>query len=597
MHPAPCATAPTTSADVSAARDVVKGPDPHSPLTDAECAAIIAQLTTTSSLLLAVSGGVDSIVLLHLVARQRATPLGRMWLETGDTVPGLKIILDDDTTLPKKRPLFSAHADWLDELATVEDMAAAIARNRVVVVTVDHRLREGSAADAAFVAAHAKSLGVPHRTLAWVRHPESPAEQTAGVRTPAPRPARLQERAREARYGLLADLVNDEQWRLGTATARAAPSKEGSPLATSGQRVIVTAHHADDQIETFLMRLARGSGIDGLSAMRRRERFTRPAVPERPYRSNYDVVRPLLGIPKSRLVATARAWGVSWREDPSNDDPHFERVRLRQASRSLGDLGLTAPALLLSISRLQRTRERVREYQKDQMHAWATGNTRRLWTHAGLFVELELIDGIHGAQFFDLVDPRAERSQRLLAHAIELMGGGTAKPEPEEIDRLYQHFCADVPTGGHSARTLGGCRLDVRDVRFRRRVRVWREVGRNPPFELTLEPGDSGTFDQRFFVAVGQAAPGPVTIRALGNREAANLVKAVPEIKLWRDVPPGALETLPGVFDDTGLLTVPYFDRAIPCLPGWLQAELSETWLHRFGRYHGFYAVRAPDHA
>jgi tRNA(Ile)-lysidine synthase len=175
-------------------------------------------------------------------------------------------------------------------------MAAEWGGARLHAATVDHGLRPESEAEAAEVARLAARLGVSHRVLRW---------EGAKPRT------RVQERAREARYDLLA----------------------AEALAV-GAKVVVTAHHLDDQAETVLMRLARGSGLAGLAGMA--ARTTRGGV---------DIARPLLAIPKAELVAFCEARGVAVAEDPSNANPVYARPRWRKLKASLAAEGLDAPTL------------------------------------------------------------------------------------------------------------------------------------------------------------------------------------------------------------------------------------------------------------
>jgi tRNA(Ile)-lysidine synthase len=163
--------------------------------------------------------------------------------------------------------------------------------------TVDHGLRPESAAEAAAVAALCARLRVPHATLRWEGDKPS---------------TRLQERAREARYDLLAA----EARRVGAG-------------------VIVTGHHFDDQAETVLFRLARGSGVAGLAGMAARRR-----------RGEVEIARPLLAIRKAELVAFCEARGVAFARDPSNDDARFARPRLRRLAETLAAEGLDAAALV-----------------------------------------------------------------------------------------------------------------------------------------------------------------------------------------------------------------------------------------------------------
>ena len=132
------------------------------------------------------------------------------------------------------------------------------------------------------------------------------------------RAASLQARARAARYDLMAAYCHAHDIQA-----------------------LVTAHHLDDQAETFLMRLKRGSGLDGLAA-----------IPERGAWAGIAVLRPLLDVPKARLVATLREADVRLVCDPSNRDPRFERARMRRSRDALALLGLTPEALALSARRL-----------------------------------------------------------------------------------------------------------------------------------------------------------------------------------------------------------------------------------------------------
>ncbi len=179
-------------------------------------------------------------------------------------------------------------------------MAAEWARRRgktrIEAATVDHGLRPESADEAKAVAALCARLGVAHRILHW-----------RGAK-PA---SRLQERAREARYRLLIDHAK-----------------------AIGADALLTAHHADDQAETVLFRLLRGSGVAGLRGM---ELTTR--------RDGVTIARPLIGLRKSELIALANARGAPFVDDPSNADPRFARTRLRALIARLGEEGLDADAL------------------------------------------------------------------------------------------------------------------------------------------------------------------------------------------------------------------------------------------------------------
>jgi tRNA(Ile)-lysidine synthase len=172
-------------------------------------------------------------------------------------------------------------------------------------VTVDHALRVQSRTEAESVQAFCKRLDVPHHILTWDE--EKP---TSG----------LQQAARGMRYALLCDF------------ARA-----------HGLTCLTTAHHADDQAETILMRLTSGSGLAGLAGMRKEQmRFETLQAQSEAIRH----VRPLLGFSKASLVLSCKARGIVYVEDQSNDDPRFERVRMRRIMDQLATDGLSRERLL-----------------------------------------------------------------------------------------------------------------------------------------------------------------------------------------------------------------------------------------------------------
>jgi tRNA(Ile)-lysidine synthase len=186
---------------------------------------------------------------------------------------------------------------------------------KLIAVTVDHGLRPEAAREAAMVKHLARRLGVPHRTLRW--------------RGRKPRTG-LQEAARYARYALLARIA---------ARARFAH--------------ILTAHTLDDQAETVLFRLARGSGLFGLTGMAAAAPLPLDGVRE------IFLVRPLLHLPKARLIATLQAARIAYAEDPSNRDPRFTRARLRTLMPALAREGLDARGLARLATRLRRAESTI----------------------------------------------------------------------------------------------------------------------------------------------------------------------------------------------------------------------------------------------
>lgn len=202
---------------------------------------------------------------------------------------------------PLRGVLLLAVSGGPDSMAMLT-LAAATCPGQLRVATVDHRLRAAAAAEAAMVADHCATLGIPHATLA----PETPI---AG--------ASLQAAAREARYALLA-----------------------AHAGAVGAEAVATAHHVDDQAETFLMRAARGSGIAGLAGVRMRATI-----------DGVTVVRPLLDWRRAELRAIVRRAEVPFVDDPSNSDPAHDRTRFRRlldANEWLGPPQLARSAAALA---------------------------------------------------------------------------------------------------------------------------------------------------------------------------------------------------------------------------------------------------------
>jgi tRNA(Ile)-lysidine synthase len=194
-------------------------------------------------------------------------------------------------------------------------------RAALTAVTVDHGLRKEARREAAAVGKLARKLNVPHRIVTWTG-----AKPKSGI----------QQAARQARYALLA----------------AAAKK-------SGASHIVTAHTLDDQAETVLMRMTRGSGIGGLGGMARKSPL-----------GDFTLARPFLDVPKSRLIATCKAARIAYADDPSNIDPKFTRARLRPLMAVLAAEGLDARRLASLARRLRRADAAIEAVVERALAQW-----------------------------------------------------------------------------------------------------------------------------------------------------------------------------------------------------------------------------------
>lgn len=352
--------------------------------------------------------------------------------------------------LRDRRGLALAVSGGADSTALLHLYARARARDPAlppaVVLTVDHRLRPESAAECAAVVARAEALGLPARILVW-----------AGPRPTSGLPAA----ARAARRALLLD------------AARAA-----------GCDTLALAHHADDQAETFLARLARGSGVLGLAAMAKERR-----------EGDVLLVRPLLDLPKTRLVATLEAAGLAWVEDPSNRDPRFDRARLRAAAPALAALGLDRDRLVATARAMARAANALEPVVAARL---ATA----VATHPAGWAVLELSGH---------ADQPEEIRLRLLARLIAAVAGIPYAPRLDALERLDADLLAPAGPTPRVA-TLAGLRLE------RRRDRLWLapEIGRAPT--LALVPGATATWYGRS-VAVAADAPAGLTLAPLGPHD------------------------------------------------------------------------------
>ncbi len=334
---------------------------------------------------------------------------------------------------------------------------------RIVAVTVDHGLRPESAVEAAGVARQAAGLGIEHRTRQWV----------------GPKPeSGLQEAARDARYALLYGAVQQ---------------------TGCGPGAIVTAHTADDQAETLLMRLARGSGVDGLAAIPGSGRLYRRLAGQD---VALPLLRPLLTVPRSRLVATLAVAGIPYSDDPSNRDMRFERVRIREALAVLEGLGVTRSALARTAGRMQSARAALD-------HA-----TDALWTRA--------VDQVFGLVYEvdrDLLTREpAEIGIRLLRQVLAAAGGDGGPADLSSVESAYHRIISTQPN--RQALALGGCIVET--FRREQRARVWVRVYREPdraggPASIHLAPGEDALWDGRVRVRVSDKCSGPVEFGPLGD--------------------------------------------------------------------------------
>jgi tRNA(Ile)-lysidine synthase len=337
-------------------------------------------------------------------------------------------------------------------------------------VTVDHGLRAEAAAEAAGVAAMCNALGVPHDTLRW--------QGWDGT-------GNLMDAARRARIGLIADWAQER-----------------------GIGAVALGHTMDDQAETFLMRLARGSGVDGLVGMSRMR-----------FASGVQWERPLLAIGRDELRQYLLQKRVAWVDDPTNDDTAFDRIKMRQALALLAPLGITKERLAGTAGRMATAKFALQMSAYDFVKAAA----REI---AGGF-EIDL------PAFRRIPD---ETQLRLLAAAVRWVSASDYRPR---LDASYEAL-ANVML--HRKRTLSGCILQSDATHIR--------ITREPRAVATLTGPTDQPWDKRWHLT-GPHAP-DLEIRALGT-------DGLRQAKDWRatGIPRDTLIVTPGVWRGQTLVAAP----------------------------------------
>lgn len=264
-----------------------------------------------------------------------------------------------------------------------------------VALIVDHRLRQNSSQEAAKVARRARSLGFAAKVLCCDEPPPK---------------ANIEEAARARRYGLL-----------------------GAWCVKHRVQSLFVAHTMDDQAETFLLRLARGSGVDGLSGMKASSSFPFPGFP------GVALLRPLLGFRRSELRDYLSAKGVLFIDDPMNADPRFARTRIRAFLPALEAAGIATPRIAAAARHLARAREAL-ESEADEFLA------ARARIAPG---EKALLDGAA------LLRAPREIGLRVLRRSLMLVGEKPVSPRFESLEPLFDA----LGNRNFRPRTLHGCRI------------------------------------------------------------------------------------------------------------------------------------------
>ena len=320
--------------------------------------------------------------------------------------------------------------------------------HKVYAATINHNLRSDAQEEAKFVANICSDLGVSHRILSW--------DDWDGQ-------GNLQNAARIARKSLLTDWA----WELGIET-------------------IALGHTRDDQAETFLLRLARGSGVDGLSGMKQISG------------ENPVWVRPLLGATRGDLRNYLTTSGQIWVDDPSNDDDRFDRVKMRKAMPELAKLGLDIDRLAGTAESLQGSRAALEQITQGCIRKCCEPSQ-----FGTVSIDLEKLQSVP-----------IDIQYRVLCYVLGWVSGAHYKPRFSSLKEVY-----GLLRQGNS-QTLAGCFIKAITPK---QIIVMREVAGMMPQNVL-----SGLFDGRWTVSFDEGIE-DVEIRPLSE-------KGILQVKNWRDL-------------------------------------------------------------
>lgn len=372
-------------------------------------------------------------------------------------------------------------------LTVLADGWARTAGGRVTALIIDHAMRTESAAEAVSVRDRLGAAGVEAVVLTR--------------RGPAPESDR-QAAARSARYALMTE------W-----------CRRASVLH------LLLGHHRGDQAETLMLRLGRGSGVDGLAAMAQ--------VSENPH---LRLLRPLLDVPRDCLTEILRSRGLVWVEDPSNEDPSFARVRVRRLLPELGQEGLTEPRLAATARRIARARI-----------ALETAATDVLARAAAIYPEgyAVLVPG-------ELLEAPEDIGLRALSRLLTCIGGSQHGPRMERLERFYEWLVRG--TGG--GRTLAGCRIA-------RRGSDQMLVCREAAAAEDAVPATAGVlWDGRFRLSA--ACPPDARLGLLGPGGWVQVRARRPDLRA-QGLPAAARNAIPAIWRLEEVVAVPHLGyRAMP---------------------------------
>lgn len=416
---------------------IANNPDPF-PLPASEFSEImnhIGYFETAPTLAVAVSGGADSMALLHLAGK---------WVKTR--------------------------------------------KGRVIALTVNHNLRLEAAGEAAQVKKWCESQAIEQHILCW--------------QPPSPVLSSIQENARSARYQLMT------RWCRKNNTLH-----------------LLTAHHLDDQVETMFFRLARGSGLEGLSSM-----------PAQTVIDGVRLLRPLLTVPKSRLLATLKSENQQWLEDPSNHNPLYTRVNIRQQLAQTHNEPNLKRRTGTAVEKLGKFRNLLENKLAIQLT-----NSISIFPQGYAIINLQVFN-----EFDD------EMTFKALSALIRTISGSGHPPRTHKLQQLNSLIKGRQLKKKYS---IGGLLFETikeDNIIIYREYKATQEA-------IIIEPGIATFWDRRFVIKISSSAKNaiPLKVAPLGSKGLAEVRKNARH--LLKNMPPDrVIRTFPSLWSLEELISVPH---------------------------------------
>lgn len=366
----------------------------------------------------------------------------------------------------------------------------------IIALTVDHGLRAESAEEANKVNKWLTSHGIEHHTLLW-----------EGKK----KPSNIQAEARKARYKLMSDFC-----------------------LTHNIKSLMVAHTLNDQAETVLMRLMRGSGVDGLSG-----------IVEAKNIFGINIVRPLLNFTRDELRDYLCIKKQEWIEDPSNENTKFKRVQVRNLIKENLEPELLIKRLADTASHMARTRDYIEERMAERL----SGVT--IFHNEGFYsIDIERFKSLHN-----------EERLRFLAKALQRVGGQEYKPRFENLKALHNNI---MEGNINNCCTLSGCAVTTsKKQREGNYLFIYREQAAVEA-DVDISTDSKIMWDRRFECSLNISNTNSLKVGALGNEGYNTLSKNGFKISLRKEgqdflIPKKVIHSLPALKNlDNQILAVPH---------------------------------------